>query len=117
MQTLPSSHTLLSPFHSAPHPHAPLATRPQPGLPCPHKGPLSEAIKDYYNGDVPTGSVKSHDKKAIFDKFFEDHSDDPTLQAKNERQQSRLWSNARVHAIGQVALTGTYLHDQSTSLS
>jgi len=38
--------------------------------------------------------VKSHDKKAIFDKFFEDHSDKPDLQAKNERQRKSLWTNA-----------------------
>ena len=38
--------------------------------------------------------MKSHDKKAIFDKFFEDHSDKPDLQAKNERQRKSLWTNA-----------------------
>ena len=86
--------TRSSPFHSAPHPHAPLATRPQTRPPCPHKRPLSEAIRNYYNGDVPTSSVKSHDKKAIFDKFFEDHSDKPDLQAKTDRQRKSLWTNA-----------------------
>ena len=38
--------------------------------------------------------MKSHDKKAIFDKFFEDHSDKPDLQAKTDRQRKSLWTNA-----------------------